>query len=171
MEISDIDRGIYVDHQLTIARHPSETDERMLIRLLAFALNATPDGDHGALEFAKDIWNPDEPSLWQKDYTGGILHWIDVGQPDERRLLRCSARVGQVSVYSFAPSTPVWWQALEPKLTRIRNLSVWQIPAEQSEALAALAQRAMTLQVTIQEGGIWIGDGRHSFEVAPVRLR
>jgi uncharacterized protein YaeQ len=170
INLSDIDRGLYADYPVTIARHPSETDERMLIRLLAFTLNVPADRDHGELEFAKDIWDADEPSLWQKDYTGEIVHWIEVGQPDEKRIVRTTARVGRVSVYSFAASTPIWWKALEPRLTRLRNLSVWQIPAEQSQALAAFAQRTMALQVTVQDGAIWVGDGTRSIEVAPVRL-
>jgi uncharacterized protein YaeQ len=170
VQLSDIDRGVYGDYPVTIARHPSETDERLLIRLLAFALNVPADSDHGALEFAKDMWDPDEPSLWQKDYTGAILHWLEVGQPDEKRLLRATARVGRVSVYSFSSSTPIWWKGIESKLTRARNLTVWQVPPEQSAALAALAQRTMELQVTVQDGAIWVGDGTHSIEVAPQRL-
>jgi uncharacterized protein YaeQ len=170
IHLADIDRGLYADHAVTVARHPSETDERLLIRLLAFALNVPADTDHGPLEFAKDMWDPDEPSLWQKDYTGDIVHWIEVGQPDEKRLLRMASRVGRVSVYSFSSSTPIWWGGLAPKLTRLRNLTVWQIPAEQSEALAALAQRTMELDVTVQDGGIWLGDGQRSLEVTPQRL-
>ena len=171
VQLSDIDRGVYGDHPLTIARHPSETDERMLIRLLAFALNVPADDEHGTLDFAKDMWDVDEPALWQKDLTGQIIsHWIEVGQPDEKRLLRTTSRVGRVSVYSFASSTSVWWKAIESKLTRAQNLTVWQIPSEQSRALAALAQRSMELQVTVQDGAIWVGDGSRSIEVAPVRL-
>ncbi len=171
LQLSDIDRGVYGDHELTIARHPSETDERMLIRLLAFALNVPPDDEHGALTFAKDMWDVDEPALWQKDLTGQVIsHWIEVGQPDEKRLMRTTSRVDRVSVYSFASSTPVWWKALAPKLTRSENLTIWQIPSEQSKALAALAQRTMILQVTVQDGAIWIGDGTHSLEVSPIRL-
>ena len=170
VQLSDIDRGIYGDYPLTIARHPSETDERMVIRLLAFALNVSADPDDGTLEFAKDMWDADEPALWLKDLTGQIQHWIEVGQPDEKRLLRAASRVGRVGVYSFSASAPIWWKAIEPKLTRLRNLSVWQIPADQSQALARLAQRTMDLQVTVQDGAIWVGDGTRSIEVAPRRL-
>ncbi len=170
VQLSDIDRGVYGDYAATIARHPSETDERMLIRLLAFALNQPPDSDHGALEFAKDMWEADEPGLWQKDLTGRIEHWIEVGQPDEKRILRATSRVGRVSVYCFAASAQIWWKGIATKLTRAQNLTVWQIPAEQSQALAALAQRTMDLQVTVQDGAIWVGDGTRSLEVAPVRL-
>lgn len=170
LQLSDIDRGVYGDYSLTIARHPSETDERLMIRLLAFALNVPADSGLGALEFAKDLWEADEPSLWQKDFTGRIIHWIDLGQPDEKRLMRICARVDRVSVYSYNSSTAVWWKGIESKLARARNLTVWQIPPDQSEALSALARRTMQVNVTVQDGGIWMSDDQRSIEVAPVRL-
>ena len=170
IQFSDLDRNAYADHAVTLARHPSETDERLLVRLLAFTLNAPEGRDEGPLEFAKDMWEPDEPSLWQKDPTGRITHWIEVGQPDEKRLLRTSARVDRISVYSFGASTPIWWRDLEPRLTRMRNLSVWQIPSEQSQSLAVMAQRAMKLQITVQDSAIWVDDGTRSVEVTPKPL-
>jgi uncharacterized protein YaeQ len=170
VQLSDLDRNVYCDHSVTIARHPSETDERLLVRLLAFALNAPGDSNDPPLELAKDMWESDEPSLWQKDPTGRVTHWIEVGQPDEKRLLRTSARVDRVSVYSFSSSTPIWWKDLENRLTRLRNLTVWQIPAKESQSLAALAQRAMQLQVTVQDGSIWVGDGAQSVEINLLRL-
>ena len=90
LQLSDMDRGVYAEHWLTIARHPSETDERMMIRVLAYALNAPGSNDHGALELAKSLWDTDEPDLWQRDLTGQIVHWIEVGQPDDRRLSKVS---------------------------------------------------------------------------------
>ena len=170
VQLSDLDRNVYCDHSVTIARHPSETDERQLVRLLAFALNAPADSNEPHLELAKDMWEPDEPSLWQKDPTGRVTHWIDVGQPDEKRLLRTSARVDRLSVYSFSSSTPIWWKDLKNRLTRLRNLTVWQIPAKESQSLAMLAQRAMQLQVTVQDGSIWVGDGAQSVEINLLRL-
>jgi len=170
LQLADMDRGLYGDHSVTLARHPSETDERMLIRLLAFALNVPDNDTHGPLEFAKDMWNADEPALWQKDLTGQIEHWIDVGQPDEKRLLRAATQARRASAYSFSTSTGTWWSGIATKVTRARNLTIWQVPAEQSQALAALAQRTMTLQVTVQDGATWVGDGSRSIEVTPVRL-
>ena len=170
LQLADMDRQVYGDHGVTIARHPSETDERMMIRLLAFALNVPASNDHGALDFAKDLWDTDEPALWQKDLTEQIVHWIDVGQPDDKRLMRASPRAGRVSVYSFSASTPIWWAGIATKITRASNLSVWQVPAEQSQALAGLAQRTMQLQVTVQDGHVWIGNGEQSVEIAPQRL-
>lgn len=170
VQLADIDRSIYTSHSLTLARHPSETDERMMIRLLAFALHLPPDEKQGALEFAKDLWDADEPALWQHDYTGTLLHWMDVGQPDDRRLLRAAGRAERVTVFGFANSTPVWWKGIQNKLTRANNLHVWQILAAQSQALAKLAARSMQLQVTVQDGAVVVGDGAGSNAAEPVEI-
>jgi len=170
LQLADMDQGRYGDHDIMIARHPSETDERMLIRLLALALNAPSDNENGALELAKDMWDVDEPALWQKGLTGEIDHWIEVGQPDEKRLMQASSRAGRVTVYAFSSSTPQWWARTATKVTRARNLSVWQVPSSQSQALATLANRSIKLDVTVQDGAIWVGDGQRSVEVSLVRL-
>ena len=170
LQIADMDRGVYADHAVTIARHPSEADERMMIRLLAFALNVTADDLQGRLEFAKDLWDVDEAALWHKDYTDAIQHWIDVGQPDDKRLMKAAGRAERVTVLSFASSTPVWWKSIESKLTRAANLVVWQIEAEQSQALARLAARTMQLQVTVQDGTVWMSTTADSVEITPKRL-
>lgn len=170
LQLADMDRNVYGDHAVTIARHPSETDERMMMRVLAYALHVPVDNHHGALEFAKSLWDTDEPDLWQKDLTGQITHWLEVGQPDDKRLMKASPRAERVTVYSFASSTPVWWSGIATKITRARNLTVWQVPADQSQALAELAQRTMQLQVTVQDGTVWIGDGQRSVEITPQRL-
>jgi uncharacterized protein YaeQ len=163
LQIADMDRNVYGDHALTIARHPSETDERMLIRVLAFALNVPASNDDGSLELAKSLWDTDEPDLWQKDLTGQIVHWIDVGQPDEKRLMKASGRAGRVSA-------AVWWRGIETKITRARNLTVWQIDAAASQALSQLAQRTMQLQVTVQDGTLWIADATRTVEITPNKL-
>ena len=170
IQLADMDRNVYGDHGVTIARHPSETDERMMMRVLAFALNVPADNHNGDLDFAKSLWDTDEPDLWQKDLTGQIVHWIDVGQPDDKRMMKSSPKAERVSVYAFASSTPVWWSGVATKITRARNLTVWQVPADQSQALAELAQRTMQLQVTVQDGTVWVGDGQRSVEVTPERL-
>ena len=170
LQIADMDRNVYVDHAVTIARHPSETDERMMIRLLALALNLPADTDHGTLELAKDLWETDEPALWHKDLTGEIKHWIDVGQPDDKRLLRASGRADRVSVLSYSASTPIWWAGIANKVVRANNIEAWQIEVAQSQALAALAQRTMQLQLSVQDGTCWLGDGQSSIEITPLRL-
>jgi uncharacterized protein YaeQ len=170
VQIADMDRGIYGDHVITLARHPSETDERMMIRLLAFALHVPADNHAGTLDFAKGMWEPEEPELWHKDLTGRLLHWIEVGQPEERRLVKASGRADRVSVYAFSHGAPAWWAALSGRVGRAGNVEAWLIPSEQSRELASLAQRSMQLQVNRQDGAIWIGDGERSVEIHPTRL-
>ena len=171
LQISDMDRHVYGEHNLTIARHPSETDERMMIRVLAFAMHLPADELRGRLEFSKGLSDVDEPELWQRDLTGDVVHWIELGQPDERRLRQASGRSERVTVLSYASSTPVWWSGLENKLSRLPKLAVWQIPHEQSQALAAMAERSMQLQISIQDGSAYISSASSSVEIHPVALR
>lgn len=171
LQLADMDRGIYADHALTLALHPSETEERLMARLLAFALSVPADDRAGGLEFAKGLSDSDEPALWQRDLTGRLVQWIEVGQPDDRRLLKAAGRADRVSVYAYGASVPIWWQALAPRVARASNLAVWHIPAAQSRELAALAARSMQLQVTVQDAHVWVGDGASAVEVAPQALK
>ncbi len=167
IQLSDIDRGVYGDHPLTIARHPSETDERMMVRLLAFALHA-----HAALTFGRGLSSDDEPDLWQKDLTGTIETWIDVGQPDEKRLRRACGRAAQVFVYNYGGhGAGMWWDQVKSKLERTRNLTVMRIPPATSQALAKLARRNMQLHCTVQEGQVWLADEDHSVQVELATLK
>ena len=170
LHIADMDRSLYADHSLTVARHPSETDERMMLRLLAFALNVPADDDDGALEFAKGLSDTDEPDLWQKNLRGEIVAWIEVGQPDDRRLLKACGRADRVAVYCYSAGSAIWWDGVAAKLARARGLEVWRVEPGQSQALSALAARSMQLQVTVQDGTVWIGNGTYSVEIAPKRL-
>lgn len=171
LNLADMDRNVYVDTNITIARHPSEADERMMIRVLALALGWPADTSEGTIELAKDMWEPDEPALWQKNYSDEILHWVEVGQPDDKRLMKASGRARQVRVWAFQSSTPIWWDNLANKVSRAQNLQVWQVPTEQSQALATLAQRSMQLQITVQDGTAWVNDGQQTVEITPVCLK
>lgn len=166
-----MDRSLYADHSLTLALHPSETEERLLVRMLAFALQVPQDPHRGALLFAKGLSDTDEPDLWQHDLSGQLLHWLEVGQPDERRLARASGRAERVTVYAYGASTPIWWSGLASKASRLANLAVWQIPAVQAREMASLAQRSMTCQITVQDGTVWLSDGVRSVEVVPQVLQ
>ena len=168
--IADMGRGLYADQQLTIARHPSETDERMMLRLLALGLHRPLSESNGTLEFAKGLWDTDEPDLWHKDLTGRIVHWIEIGQPDDKRLMRASGRAERVTVLSYTHSTPIWWSGIANKVSRAPNLEVWQVVPEQSQALAALAQRSMKLQLSVQDGTAWVSATQGAVEVTPIRL-
>jgi len=160
LQIADMDRHYYGNHALTIARHPSETDERMMVRLLAFALHA-----HEALVFGKGLSADDEPDLWQKDLTGAIDLWIEVGQPDEKRILKACGRAAQVVVYSYSSAGHIWWNQIASKIERAKNLRVLSLQSEVSTALAKLARRTMQLQCTIQDGQVWMGDGDQTVQL------
>ena len=170
VQIADMDRSVYADHTLTLARQPSEADERLMVRLLAFALHVPADDHQGALQVARGMADADEPDLWQKSLTGELLHWIEVGQPDERRLIKACGRAARVTLYVYSQAASIWWAGVQPKLARLSNLAVWQLPAEQSQALAKLAARSMALQVTVQEGQVWVGDAHTSIEIHPQPL-
>ena len=162
LQIADMDRHYYADHTLTMARHPSETDERMMVRLLAFALYADQ-----ALTFAKGLSSDDEPDLWHKDLTGEIKRWIVVGLPDERAIRKASGRADQVILISYGRAADIWWNENRAKLLRLNNLTVLNIPAETTLALAAIANRNMQLQCTIQEGHIMMTSDAGMIEIEP----
>ena len=158
LQISDMDRNIYGDHSFTIARHPSETDERMMVRLLAFALHADE-----ALVFGDSIGNEDEPSLWQKDLTGAIQVWIDVGQPDEKRIRKACGRAARVFIYTYGGhGVDVWLNQIKGGLERSKNLTIINLPANAPAALASLAKRSMKLQFTIQDGQVWVTEDQET---------
>lgn len=160
LQIADMDRHYYETHSLTLARHPSETDERMMVRVLAFARHAS-----ATLGFGEGISSDEEPDLWQKDLTGTIELWIEMGQPEEKWLRKACGRSQQVVIYSYARSTPLWWQPISNKVERLENLSVYQIAAETTQAIAKMAQRTMQLQCTIQDGLLWLADGNNQVQV------
>jgi uncharacterized protein YaeQ len=170
VQVADMDRGVYATHALTLALHPSETEERLMVRVLAHALQADAAEGADALQAARGLSDADEPALWQHDLSGRLLHWVEVGQPDDRRLAKACGRADRVSVYAYASSVPVWWASLRGKVARLANLSIWQLPAAQSQALADLAHRSMQLQVTVQDGLVWVADGTRSIELQPQAL-
>jgi uncharacterized protein YaeQ len=173
--VADIDHNYYADHSLTIARHPSETDERMMIRLAALALNAhklqTVCGGDGVLGFGAGLSSPDEPDVILRDYTARPRVWIEVGQPDDKPVAKACGLADEVHVYAYSSGADVWWRGIEGKLARLANLSVWRIAAEESQALAQLAQRTMQLQATLHEGVLMVGDGTRSVDVEPQRWK
>ncbi len=161
LHIADVDRQYYEDHTVTLARHPSETDERMMVRLLAFAFHA-----HEALLFGRGLSAEDEPALWQKDLTGLIELWIEVGLPDEKALRQACGRAREVCVYSYGGrAADQWWKENLTALERLKNLTVMNLSLEGSRALAELAQRNMELHCTIQDGQLLIGDGSNAVQI------
>ena len=167
LQLTDMDRHYYENHLLTIARHPSETDERMMVRILAFALNATE-----SLEFTKGLSADDEPSIWGKSLSGEIETWIDVGLPDEKVIRKASGRAVQVVIYTYGGNAAdIWWEQIKTKLNRFNNVTVINLPEINTQALAQLATRTMQLNCTIEDGQVWIGDTLHTLEITPILLK
>ena len=163
LNIADLDRGVYLDANLTLARHPSETDLRLVVRLLAWALNA-----HDDFVFTKGLCADDEPELWLKNLHGGIEHWIDVGLPDERRLKKGCNRSEQVTLYTYAGrAVDLWWQQNQALLNRQDNLRIVDFSEEELAPLVDLAERNMQWQVTISEGQVFINSGDVNLSITP----
>jgi uncharacterized protein YaeQ len=166
LAVADMDRGHFATHALTLARHPSETDERMMIRLLAFALHADD-----ALTFGRGLSSEDEADLALRDLTGAVQLWIDVGLPDERSLRKASGRSARVVVYAYGGrAVDLWWNKCRDALERLPNFSAFVVPPEASQALARLAQRTMQLQCTVQDGHLWFSNATETVAVTLVAL-
>jgi uncharacterized protein YaeQ len=161
-QIADMDRGYYAPHNLTIALHPSETEERMMVRLVAFILNA-----HEHLQFSKGLSSEDEPDVWQKSLTDDIVLWIDVGMPDEKRIRKASNRSELALIYTYGGRNAVWWSQIENKLTRFKNIKIINLPKADTDQLTPLIKRSMQLQISLQDGQIWLSDEQHTAHITP----
>jgi len=164
LQISDLDRNLYADYELTLARHPSETDQRMMVRLLAFALHADE-----RLSFTRGLCVDEEPELWQKNLRDEIELWIDVGLPDERRVRKACHRAKQVCLYLYGGRVVApWWQRNADKLQRFANLKVVELTDEATDGLAGLVARSMQLSCTIQDDELWLDDGDRTLNIVPL---
>ncbi|MDE0841394.1 MAG: YaeQ family protein [Porticoccaceae bacterium] len=150
LNITDMDRGYYVQHQLTVAQHPSETDQRLMLRLLAYALHA-----NDTLQFGGGLSTDDEPDLWEKNLHGNVALWIDLGTPSEKRIRKACSQSQAVSLYVYGDSAvDQWWQQIRRQVQRFDHLSIWQVPDSASISMADSAARSMGIQVTIQDAEI-----------------
>ena len=168
LQVTDLDRHYYASHALTLAQHPSETDTRLLVRLLAFALHADE-----RLEFGRGLSDEDEPALWRRDYTGAIEQWIELGQPDESRLRKASGRAAQVLVVGYGgQAAEAWWKRSAAALGRLRNLSVIELDDAEVDAASALLARGMRVTAMIQDGELQLMDADRSVSLRPrIRMR
>ena len=167
LQVADMDRAHYADYALTVARHPSETEERLMMRLLAFAMYARP-----GLEFGRGLSTDDEPDLWCRDLTGTIELWIDVGLPDERLVRKACGRARRVVVLAYGASkADAWWAQNRDALARFENLEVLAVGAQSGAELARLADRSMRLNCSIQEGQAWVSSADASVCVEPTVLK
>ena len=167
LSVSDMDRHYYETHKLTVAKHPSETDERLMVRIVAFALNA-----HERLEMTKGLSTDDEPDIWQKSLSGELDLWVALGLPSEKVMRQSSGKADKVVVYSYGGRTAdVWWDKIKNSLTRFDNLDVVNLSETDTRALAKLASRAMKLQINIQDSEIMVSVDDSVVYITPAVLR
>ncbi|RUM94229.1 MAG: hypothetical protein DSZ28_04295 [Thiothrix sp.] len=161
LQITDMDRHYYQSHSITLARHPSENEERMMVRLLAFCSHADEN-----LSFSGGLSTENEPELWKKNLQGDIDLWIDLGQMDEKRIRKACARADQVIIYTYQQrSALVWWENIREKIQRFDNLRIFHLQDSTVKNLAKMAQRNMQIQCTIEDENIWLTDTEISIEV------
>ncbi len=167
LNVADMDRQIYADHALTVARHPSETAERMMLRVLAFALHASD-----TLEFGRGISTDDEPDLWQRSLTGEIEVWIDLGTPEPDRLKKACGRAHNVTLYCYGDrAVPVWWDKHVKKLSSLGALQVFQVADADMAALGKMSEEGSDLQVSIQDGEAMVSAGSACERIAVTALQ
>jgi len=165
LNVADMDRDYYGTHALSIAQHPSETLQRMMLRVAAFAINASD-----RLEFGRGISTDDEPDIWLKSLSGEIEHWIELGQPDEKRIRKACGRAALVSIYTYTDNAArIWWDGSRGKLERFSNLQVFNVPDAGSKELETLVDRTMKLSCNIQDKEVWLSNGARSATVVPSR--
>src|SRR5690606_35990957 len=161
LQVADMDRHYYHTHGVTIAQHPSETEARMMLRMLAFALHADEQ-----LSFTKGLSTDEEPDLWSRNLADEVQLWVEVGLPDERRIRRASHRAATLVVYAYGGrGAQIWWDQLHNKVTRFENTRVLFVPDASVQALAEFVQRSMRLQVNIQDGQVWVSDQERSTQI------
>ena len=164
LQVTDLDRHYYASHNLTLAQHPSETDERLMARLLAFALHADE-----RLEFGRGLSDEDEPALWRRDYTGAVEQWIELGQPEEARLRRACGRARQVVVVGYGgQAAEAWWKRNAAALARLENLTVIELDAADVAAATALLERGMRVTAMVQDGELQLMDAQRNVALRPL---
>jgi uncharacterized protein YaeQ len=160
ISLSDIDRNHYDSLNLTVAQHPSETTERMMVRILVFCMNAQ---EH--LEFTKGLSAADEPDIWARSLDGQLLLWIDVGEPTAERIKKASRIAKEVKVYSFNRKSIPWWDQGRDKFAKL-GAAFYRFEWDNIQALAALYQRTMQLSITISGNSAFVASELGECEVA-----
>ena len=159
IQLSDIDRGVYESLQTTVARHPSETEERLVAKLLAYALFYEPD-----LAFAKGVGAGDEPDLWLKGPDGRVLLWVEAGLPESDRLIKAGRHAERVALVACGRTLLLWDQQHLPKLAGVSNLTVLRFDQDFINRLVATLGRSINWSVTVTDGNLYINVGDETFE-------
>jgi len=167
LSVSDMDRHYYETHNLTVAKHPSETDERLMVRILTFALNA-----HEQLEFTRGISTDDEPDIWQKSLSGEIELWVALGLPGEKIIRQSCGKANEVIVYCYGGRTAeMWWEKIKNSTTRFNNLQIINFSKKDTSELEKHVSRLMKLQINIHDGDVMVSVDGSIVNVMPERWK
>ena len=167
LSVSDMDRNYYETHNLTVAKHPSETNERLMVRILSFALNA-----HEKLEFSKGISSDNEPDIWQKSLSGELDLWVTLGLPSEKIVRQSCGKSNKVIIYCYGGRTAeMWWEKIQNSTTRFENLQVINFLEKDTSELEKQASRSMRLQINIQDGDVMVGVEDRIVYVTPIKWK
>lgn len=166
IELADMDRNYYDSLQLTLAQHPSETDQRFMVRLISYILNA-----HNDLQFGKGVSDEDEAAIWQINYSDEIALWIELGQLDEKRIKKACNKAEQVKLYCYGSSVETWWSQSQHTLNKFSKLSIEQFETSTTDALVKLLSRTMEFQCSIQDGQLWLTCGHESLLIETKTLK
>ncbi|WP_462156756.1 YaeQ family protein [Pseudoalteromonas sp. GB56] len=166
LNISDMNRHHYQEYPMTVAQHPSETEQRLMIRLLAFALNASEE-----LQFTKGLCAEDEPELWVRELDDSISLWIDLGLPEEKRIKKACTQAKHVILYTYGENNQsVWWQKNQQKLSQFKNLTIISLAYEETQQLAAMASRSVDLTITIEDNEVWVSNNEQTLQITLTSL-
>ena len=167
LSVSDMDRHYYETHKLTVAKHPSETDERLMVRILAFALNA-----HEQLEMTKGLSTDDEPDIWRKSLSDELELWVALGLPSDKVVRQSCGKASKVIVYCYGGRTAeMWWEKIKNSTTRFDNLQVMNLSEKDTSDLGKMASRSMKIQVNIQDGEVMVSLDDSIVYVTPVKWK
>ncbi len=166
VELANMDQHYYDSLQLTIARHPSETEQRLIIRIICYILNAHPD-----LKFGKGISNEEEATIWQINYSNEIDLWIELGQLDEKRLKKACNKAKKVKLYCYGTSTDIWWSQIKSKVNKLDYLSVEKFDHSITDSLIKLISKTMEFQCSIQDGQLWLSSENETLLIETEKLK
>ena len=167
LSVADMDRHYYMAHNLTVAKHPSETDERLMLRILAFALNA-----HERLEFSRGISSDDEPDIWQKSLSGELELWVTLGLPSEKIVRQSCSKASEVIVYCYGnKAAEIWWRKIKNSTTRFDNLLIINFSENDISELGKQASRSMKVHVNIQDSDVMISIDGNFIYVTPIKWK
>ncbi|WP_305046849.1 YaeQ family protein [Geoalkalibacter sp.] len=159
VQLSDVDRGIYETLQVTLARHPSETAQRLVLRLLAYAVCHAPE-----LSFTKGICAGDEPDLWIREPDGRVKLWIEVGTPEPQRLLKACRHAEQVVLLTAGPGRFRWDAQYRELLTGLDNVRVLGVDYDFVSQVATGLERSITWELTISGGSLYLTSAKQTYE-------